>query len=210
MELSECFARAWESSHRDPFPSSMRLKRTRRPPRPSDGRIRHQKGAFQRPAWSDGRCPKVRDAIPIPARPGDLRILARLMQFPRVVIAHGGAGISVGGRLPFARHAVHQASLEATCQALVAAHRSLRDDHRERPQVAEHFSDKPAHFVTPSLTEAMTGCSLEARLRDTRDADGIHLTVAPAAVMQSRRRIRAREACAVGSGGAAAMRESQR
>ena len=46
-----------------PFPSSMRLKRTRRPPRPSGGRIQHQKGSLYRPAWSAGRSRKTRDAI---------------------------------------------------------------------------------------------------------------------------------------------------
>jgi hypothetical protein len=66
LELSEYPARAWESSRHNPFPSSMRLKRTRRSPRPSGGRIQHQKGSLQRHAWSDGRYPKVRNAIPTP------------------------------------------------------------------------------------------------------------------------------------------------
>ena len=59
LELSEYPARAWESSRHNPFPSSMRLKRTGQSPRPSGGRIQHQKGSLQRHAWSDGRYPKV-------------------------------------------------------------------------------------------------------------------------------------------------------
>ena len=66
LELSEYPARAWESSRRNPFPSSMRLKRTGQSPRPSGGRIQHQKGSLQRHAWSDGRYPKVWNAIPTP------------------------------------------------------------------------------------------------------------------------------------------------
>ena len=65
-ELSEYPARATESSHADPFSSSMRLKRALRSPRPSGGRILHQKGWFRRHAWSDGRYWKVRKAIPTP------------------------------------------------------------------------------------------------------------------------------------------------
>ncbi len=59
---------AWasESSHPNPFPSSMRLKRALRPPRPSSGRILHQKGWLWRRAWSDGRRPEARNAIPTP------------------------------------------------------------------------------------------------------------------------------------------------
>ena len=64
LEPSEHPARAWESSRHNRCFSSMRLKGTRQSPRPSGGRIQHQQGSLQRHAWSDGRYPKVRNAIP--------------------------------------------------------------------------------------------------------------------------------------------------
>src|SRR5260370_39211516 len=88
-----------DAGARPPTPlfSSMRLNRALQLPRPSSGRILHQRGWHERRAWSDDRCPEARNAIPTSSWPADLRLLSRLMQFPRVVIPHGGAGISMRG-----------------------------------------------------------------------------------------------------------------
>jgi hypothetical protein len=97
LQGSECPAQAWESGRRNPFPSSMRLKRGHRPPRPSSGRILHQEGRLARRAWSDRLCAKAWITIPAQLRPGDLRLLSRLMQFPSLVITHRGAWVGVTG-----------------------------------------------------------------------------------------------------------------
>jgi hypothetical protein len=59
----------------------------------------HQEGRPWRRAWSDGRHPKAWKNIPAPLQPGDLRFLARLMQFPRVVIPHSDPRVGVRGSL---------------------------------------------------------------------------------------------------------------
>src|SRR5258708_27575407 len=64
----------------------MRLNRAHRPPRPSSGRILHQVGRLARRAWSDRLCAKAWNTIPAELRPGDLRLLSRLMQFPSLPV----------------------------------------------------------------------------------------------------------------------------
>lgn len=46
----------------------------------------HQKGSARQHPCSEGQFVEATDSFRFPPRPGDLRVLARLMQFPRVWI----------------------------------------------------------------------------------------------------------------------------
>jgi hypothetical protein len=82
FQPSECPHRGSESSRHNPFPSSMRLKRAHRRPRPFGDWIPHRKGSVPRHPWSGSRHRKPRSAIPTPPRPGDLRLLTRQNAIP--------------------------------------------------------------------------------------------------------------------------------
>src|SRR5262249_39921236 len=105
FQRSEYLPWASKSSHRDPFPSSMRLKNAHPRLRPSDGRILHPPRPLPhhwRPPYHPPPPPthsgpgashsKPRDVIRPPPRPGHLRFLAHLMQFPRVDVPGRGPG----------------------------------------------------------------------------------------------------------------------
>jgi hypothetical protein len=157
LELSEYPAGGVESRRRNSFPSSMRLKRTRGSPRPSGGRIQHQKGSFQRHAWSDGRYPKARNAIPIPSLPRDLRFLAHLMQYPKVVVAHWSC---VGRRAAIwtSRRSTPASNMVVTklCLSMCGCGLAIRTPVAVHPGVAAVEQDRPSGAAAGSPVDGAT------------------------------------------------------
>lgn len=125
----------------------------------------HWKGLLLKHPWSGGCHSKVQNAIPRPLRPGDLRFLARPLQFPRVGVDLGGGHIGVAERDAARAEAVRRE------QDLVAAHTAAQQA-TERDAAAQARAERAEQQVDQLLAALAAGGTPEPDRPDTAPDNG--------------------------------------